>query len=47
MKDCKSEFISLFAEKGSNENDIVSVCAPGTFFNFCKINAAFVQYSFA
>jgi hypothetical protein len=29
LKDCKSEFISLFADKGGDENDIVSVCAPG------------------
>ena len=29
LKDCKSEFISLFADKGTDKNDIVAVCAPG------------------
>jgi hypothetical protein len=29
LQDCKSEFLSLFADNNMNANNMISVCAPG------------------
>ncbi len=30
LQDCKSEFLSLFADNNMNANNMISVCAPGS-----------------